>query len=166
MRNPAWPCAKGDPWNVTPDQVREVTRNLKTLLPAILEEDNGTLGSTVGAGGSSGWVGWKQGPDNRFWEVELPASIERCLSSSITNDQALPPIHELLLVSLTLIFVRISLVPEIQGQGSGKTFNVQVDILSYSSSPQALGRPKFVSPHGLCCGAATELNLSPTGNKL
>lgn len=88
---------KGEPWNITPDQVREVTWKVKSLAPTILEEESGPGGGASNAGGGA-W-GWRQRTDKRFWEVDLPAFIERCLSSSITDDEALSPIHELFLVS-------------------------------------------------------------------
>lgn len=75
-----------------------MTRTLKTLCSTILEEESAPKvgGAAVGSGG------WRQGRERRFWEVELPAFIERCLSSSITDEEALPPIHELFLVSTEL----------------------------------------------------------------
>lgn len=81
---------QGDPWDVGPDQVREVTRNLKSLLRSFVQEDGDAGGGGMGGG---------QRLESRFWEVELPAFIERCLSSTIVDVEALPPIHELFMVS-------------------------------------------------------------------
>lgn len=76
--------------------MREVTQTLKNFLPGVAEQGQGGVGS----GGRGG-----QGPESRFWEAELPAFIERCLSSSITYPQALPAINELFMVSFAFAIV-------------------------------------------------------------
>lgn len=81
---------QGAPWGITADEVREIIRRVKRLLPGVLQEG--------GAGGSGdGYGGGRQGqrPETRLWEMDLPAFIERCLSSSISDPQALPRINEL-----------------------------------------------------------------------
>lgn len=97
---------KGSPWDVTPDQVRDVTHKVKSLLPGFLREEEGAGGGGGGAvdevSGSGGGGGQGQGQGHggeaRFWEVDLPAFIERCLSCSINDVQALPYINRLFMV--------------------------------------------------------------------
>lgn len=57
----------------------------------MLREGEGSSGDGYGGGGGQG----QQGPEARLWEVDLPAFIERCLSSSINDLQALPFINDL-----------------------------------------------------------------------
>lgn len=51
------------------------------------------MGSGDGYGGGGGQG--QHGPEARLWEIDLPAFIERCLSSSINDLQALPFINDL-----------------------------------------------------------------------
>lgn len=106
---------KGAPWDVTPDQVHDVTRKVKSLLPGFLREEEGAAagggggavdegpGGSGGGGGGGGGQGQGQGQggEARFWEVGLPAFIERCLSCSINDIQALPYINRLFMVRIS-----------------------------------------------------------------
>lgn len=53
------------------------------------EGEGGGSGDGYGGGGAG------QAPETRLWEMDLPAFIERCLSSSFNDPQALPRIDEL-----------------------------------------------------------------------
>lgn len=86
---------KGAPWEVNPDQVRAVKHALKGLLPGIVVGDGDAEDDGAGGGGGSG-----KASENRFWEADLPAFIERSMSSAITDPQALPEINDLFMVSL------------------------------------------------------------------
>lgn len=88
--------AKGAPWNVTPEQVHEVTRNVKALAHGIVVEEKGGASDGFGGGGQ----GQGQERDARFWEIDLPGFMERCLSSSINDLDALPFINNLFMVSI------------------------------------------------------------------
>ncbi len=75
--------------------MREITQRVKDLLPGVLREgEGGAPGDGYGGGGQG------QGPESRFWEMDLPAFLERCLSSSISDPQALPFINGLFQVRL------------------------------------------------------------------
>lgn len=89
---------KGAPWEVSPNQVRAVKHALKGLLPGIVVGGGDAEDGGAGGGGESG-----NASENRFWEAELPAFIERSMSSSITDPQALPEINDLFMV--TFFFV-------------------------------------------------------------
>ena len=109
--SPAPPSRQGAPWDVSPEQVREVTNRVKSLLLDVSgREQGGGAGAggaddddnAVGAGG--GGAQWRRqgrgwGWESRFWEVELPSFIERCLSSSIVNPKSIPFINNLFKVS-------------------------------------------------------------------
>lgn len=81
---------QGAPWAITPNEVRQVISRVKGLLPWVLRDGEG------GAPGEGyGGAGQGQGVEARLWEMDLPAFIERCLSSSINDLQALPFINDL-----------------------------------------------------------------------
>ena len=63
---------------------------VKELLPGVLRE-----GEAGGPGDGYGGGVQGQGPETRLWEMDLPAFIERCLTSSISDPQALPVINDL-----------------------------------------------------------------------
>lgn len=65
-------------------------QRVKELLPGVLRE-----GETGGPGDGYGGGVQGQGPETRLWEMDLPAFIERCLTSSISDPQALPVINDL-----------------------------------------------------------------------
>ena len=67
-----------------------MTQRVKDLLPGVLREGEGG-----GPGDGYGGGGQGQGPESRLWEMDLPAFLERCLSSSISDPQALPFINGL-----------------------------------------------------------------------
>lgn len=103
------PPRQGAPWDVSPDLVREVTNRVKNLLLDVSggrgQGAGGADEDYAGEGGGGGqWQrqgrGW--GWESRFWEVELPSFIERCLSSSIVNSKAIPFINNLFKVKRVL----------------------------------------------------------------
>lgn len=63
---------------------------VKELLSGVLRE-----GEAGGPGDGYGGGVQGQGPETRLWEMDLPAFIERCLTSSISDPQALPVINDL-----------------------------------------------------------------------
>lgn len=73
-----------------------LTRGIKNIVPRIVRDGGG-----AGAGGGRGG----QGLESRFWEAEIPAFIERGMSSSITDPQALAAINDLFMVSHSVISV-------------------------------------------------------------
>lgn len=81
--------------------MRALTRDVKNIVPRIVQD--GGDGGSGGAGGGGG-----QASESRFWEAEIPAFIERCMSSSITDPQALPAINDLFMVSRELIHLALS----------------------------------------------------------
>ncbi|CBJ30122.1 conserved unknown protein [Ectocarpus siliculosus] len=93
----------GAPWGITPNEVRDVIRRVKGLLPEVLREGEVGSGDGYGGGGGQG----QHGPEARLWEMDLPAFIERCLSSSINDLQALPFINDLFKLVLEIIAVRL-----------------------------------------------------------
>lgn len=104
---------QGDPWDVTPEQVREVTHSVKKLLPGILREEErgagdgfggtgGGGGGSAGGGGAGGGQKQGRGQEVSFWKIVLPSFIERCMSSTIVDLHALPFINNLLVVSIVL----------------------------------------------------------------
>eukprot|EP00752_Nemacystus_decipiens_P004045 g3704.t1 len=91
----------GAPWGISADDVRRMINRVKELLPGVLRE-----GETGGPGDGYGG-GVRQGPETRLWEMDLPAFIERCLTSSISDPQALPAINDLFKLMLEIIAVRL-----------------------------------------------------------
>lgn len=88
--DPHVPSKQGAPWDITSDEVRETIHRVKGVLPGVLQQgEGGGPGDGYGAGRQG------QGPEIRLWEIDLPVFIERCLSSSISDPQALPRIDEL-----------------------------------------------------------------------
>eukprot|EP00903_Cladosiphon_okamuranus_P019913 g18301.t2 len=92
----------GAPWGITPGEVREMIRRVKDLLPRVLRE-----GEAGGPGDGYGGGVQGQGPETRLWEMDLPAFIERCLMSAISDPQALPVINDLFKLMLEIIAVRL-----------------------------------------------------------
>ncbi|CAM9701683.1 unnamed protein product, partial [Hapterophycus canaliculatus] len=92
----------GAPWGITPNEVRQVISRIKSILPSILRDGEGGV-----PGEGYGGAGQGQGVEARLWEMDLPAFIERCLSSSINDLQALPFINDLFKLVLEIIAVRL-----------------------------------------------------------
>ncbi|CAM9482017.1 unnamed protein product [Scytosiphon promiscuus] len=92
----------GAPWAITPHEVRQVISRVKGLLPSVLREGEGGV-----PGEGYGGAGQGQGVEARLWEMDLPAFIERCLSSSVNDLEALPCINDLFKLVLEVIAVRL-----------------------------------------------------------